>query len=67
MANDVIGTAKELKDDKALIYTIGIFEGANPNGNNDVNNYMNAMSSNYPQAKDYDDLGQRVSEEAGIL
>ena len=64
VANDVIGTAKELKDDKALIYTIGIFEGANPNGNNDVNNYMNAMSSNYPQAKDYDDLGQRVSEEA---
>ena len=35
------------------IYTIGIFDGANPNGNNDVNNYMNAMSSNYPEATSY--------------
>lgn len=64
VANDAIGTAKELKDDNALIYTIGIFDGANPNGNNDVNNYMNAMSSNYPEATSYNNLGQRVSEEA---
>ena len=30
MANDALQAAKEIKDSKATVYTIGIFEGANP-------------------------------------
>ena len=51
VAADAINTAYTIKQDKgATIYTIGIFSGANPNTDNKSNNYMNAMSSNYPEA-----------------
>ena len=50
VAADAINTAKTIKDNGATIYTIGIFSGANPNTDNESNNYMNAMSSNYPEA-----------------
>lgn len=51
VAADAINTAYTIKQDKgATIYTIGIFSGANPNTDNNSNNYMNAMSSNYPKA-----------------
>ena len=50
VAADAINTAKTIKDNGATIYTIGIFSGANPNTDNKSNNYMNAMSSNYPEA-----------------
>ena len=51
VAADAINTAYAIKQDKgATVYTIGIFSGANPNTDNNANNYMNAMSSNYPTA-----------------
>ena len=51
VAADAINTAHTIKQDKgATVYTIGIFSGANPNTDNNANNYMNAMSSNYPAA-----------------
>lgn len=51
VAADAINTAHTIKQDKgATVYTIGIFSGANPNTDNKANNYMNAMSSNYPTA-----------------
>ena len=50
VAAAAINTAKKIKDNGATIYTIGIFSGANPNTDNNANNYMNAMSSNYPEA-----------------
>ncbi len=51
VAADAINTAHAIKQDKgATVYTIGIFSGANPNTDNNANNYMNAMSSNYPTA-----------------
>ena len=51
VAADAINTAHTIKQDKgATVYTIGIFSGANPSTDNKANNYMNAMSSNYPTA-----------------
>lgn len=51
VAADAINTAHTIKQDKgATVYTVGIFSGANPNTDNNANNYMNAMSSNYPTA-----------------
>ncbi len=58
VAADAINTAHAIKQDKgATVYTIGIFSGANPNTDNNANNYMNAMSSNYPTATAEGDNG----------
>lgn len=70
-AYNLKNTANEATD--ALIYTIGVFDGANPSDTDgNFNRYMNAVSSNYPDAEctnrwgqqandfDYLDLGNRV-------
>ncbi|HIY55561.1 MAG TPA: VWA domain-containing protein [Candidatus Dorea merdavium] len=49
-AKDAVNTAKEMKDDGATVYTIGIFEDANPNTNDWSNDFLNAVSSNFPTA-----------------
>lgn len=63
VANDAVTAAKELKDSGASIYTVGVFNGANPdadiNNTSDENKYMQAVSSNYPQALSYTNLGTR--------
>ena len=51
VAATAVNTAKELKDNQVTVYTIGVFEDADPSdiiGN--FNKYMNAVSSNYPTA-----------------
>lgn len=59
VANAAIGTAKTLKSSGVSIYTIGVFDNANPDDTTtNTNAYMNAMSSNYPEANSYTDLGQ---------
>lgn len=68
VANDAVTAAKNMKDSKATVYTIGIFSGADPaadpskKGTSDVNKFMHAVSSNYPDAASYasDKLGTRV-------
>ena len=56
IASDAIKTAKSLKDAGTVVYTVGIFDGANPNadvnayGTSKANKYMQAVSSNYPDA-----------------
>lgn len=56
VANSAILSAKNLKNKGADIYTIGIFDGANPNadptadGTGKENKFMHAVSSNYPAA-----------------
>lgn len=68
VANDAVTAAKKMKDSKATIYAIGIFSGANPaddpskKGTSDVNKFMHAVSSNYPDATSYasDELGARA-------
>ena len=68
VANDAVKFAKNMKDGKATVYTIGIFSGADPTadpskkGTSDVNKFMHAVSSNYPSATSYtsDQLGTRA-------
>lgn len=56
VASDAISASKALKDEGVQVYTIGIFNGANPQAdlNSDQtyaeNKYMHAVSSNYPNA-----------------
>lgn len=61
VANNAVTTALAMKSAGTLIYNIGIFEGANPeqqsfdNWENDqANQFMHAVSSNYPNATAYD-------------
>lgn len=68
VANAAVTFAKDMKDSKATVYTIGIFSGADPaadplkKGTSDVNKFMHAVSSNYPGATSYtsDKLGTRA-------
>lgn len=68
VANAAVTAAKKMKDGKATVYTIGIFSGAEPvadpskKGTSDVNKFMHAVSSNYPDATSYasDELGTRA-------
>lgn len=66
VANDAVTSAKKMKDSKATIYTIGIFSGANPaddpskKSTSDVNKFMHAVSSNYPNATAWDTHGARA-------
>ena len=51
IAATAINKAKELKDSGTTVYTIGVFSGANPSDTQgQFNQYMNAVSSNFPQA-----------------
>lgn len=54
VASDAIAAAKTMKDAGASVYTIGIFDGANPsadvNATTNENKFMQAVSSNYPAA-----------------
>lgn len=68
VADAAVTAAKNMKDSKATVYTIGIFSGADPaadpskKGTSDVNKFMHAVSSNYPDATSYasDELGTRA-------
>lgn len=56
VASDAISAAKAMKDAGASVYTIGIFDGADPSANvnasgtSNENKFMQAASSNYPAA-----------------
>ena len=51
VAAAAINSAKTLKTAGAKIYTIGVMKGADPSDtNSNINKYMNAVSSNYPNA-----------------
>ncbi len=68
VAKGAVTAAKKMKDGKATVYTIGIFSGADPADDpskertSDVNKFMHAVSSNYPDATSYasDKLGTRA-------
>lgn len=67
MANDGVQVALTLKKNKTKIFSIGIFEGADPKNtstgtNNQFNAYMHAMSSNYPNATAWNQLGERSTD-----
>lgn len=56
VASSAVGDAKNMKDEGAVVYSIGIFQGADPatypNGDDvsNENKFMHAVSSNYPSA-----------------
>lgn len=56
VASDAVTAAKAMKDKGASVYTIGIFDGANPSadvnasGTSNENKFMQAASSNFPAA-----------------
>lgn len=58
IANDAIGTSKGLKNQGTTVYTIGVFNGADPSSTSDVNKYMNYVSTNYPSAEKLDNSGK---------
>mgnify|MGYP003299830834 CR=1 FL=1 len=62
VANAAINSAKALKDADTLIYTIGVYEEADPTDTEkNFNQYMHGMSSNYPEASAYTSLGSRAA------
>lgn len=68
VANSAVSTAKALKDGGTTIYTVGIQNGANPSvdpdswGATKENKFLHAVSSNYPAATEYDELGARATD-----
>lgn len=68
VANSAVRTAKALKDGGTTIYTVGIQSGANPSadpngwGATNENKFLHAVSSNYPAATKYDELGARATD-----
>lgn len=66
VANDAVTAAKNMKDSKAAVYTIGIFDGANPSASiqdsntSQENKFMQAVSSNYPNATAWNAHGTRA-------
>lgn len=54
VASSAVSAAKDMKDKKATVYTVGIFSGADPSadpsGASNENKFMHAVSSNYPEA-----------------
>lgn len=59
VADAAIANSKSVKDTGATVYTIGCF-GGTPDG--DVANYMNYVSSNYPNATSMTNAGTKVSD-----
>ena len=66
VANDAVTAAKNMKDGKATVYTIGIFNGADPKAGvqdsktSEENKFMHAVSSNYPNATAWNAHGTRA-------
>lgn len=66
VTNDAVTAAKNMKDSKAAVYTIGIFDGANPSASiqdsntSQENKFMQAVSSNYPNATAWNAHGTRA-------
>ena len=69
VANAGVTAAKNMKDSKATVYTVGIFSGANPSAGiqdagtdeaNKANKFMQAVSSNYPNATAWNIHGTRA-------
>lgn len=71
VASSAVASAKAMKGKGATVYTIGIFNGANPSadlsatGTSKENKFMHAVSSNYPDASYTSDYWGRWSWDLG--
>ena len=70
VANTAVTQSNQVKDRGGSVYSIGIFDGAdpsqtelgrNPNDTDRANVFMNAVSSNYPNSTAWNNLGRRAS------
>ena len=69
VANGAVSHAGNMKDNDVTVYTIGIFDGAQPltedrtanNLSGEENQYMHAVSSNYPNATTYTNRGDSAN------
>ena len=73
VANTAVTQARQIKNRGASVYSIGVFDGADPSVTDATNNsgetrkantFMNAVSSNYPNSQSWNNLGNRVNETA---
>lgn len=69
VANTAVDNAHAIKNRGGMVYSIGIFNGAdpsqtepggNPSETRQANVFMNAVSSNYPNSSAWDNLGDRA-------
>lgn len=61
VANAAISQSRELKQGGAAVYSIGVFAEADPDDTSkNFNAYMHGVSSNYPDASSYRNLGTRA-------
>lgn len=67
VANKAVKAAKNMKDSQVTVYTIGIFDGADPSAgiqdsgkSQKENKFMQAVSSNYPNATAWNAHGARA-------
>lgn len=61
VANTAISQSRELKQGGAVVYSIGVFAEADPaDTSKNFNAYMHGVSSNYPGASSYRNLGTRA-------
>ena len=61
VADAAVKNAKTLKDSGTTIYSVGVFSKADPSDTSgNFNAYMNAVSSNYPNATTYKNLDPKV-------
>ena len=66
VANEAIQNAKTLKDNDTLVYSVGVLDDADTSITNDeINAYMHGVSSNYPHATAYNNLGDRATDKDG--
>lgn len=71
VANTAVDQAGAIKDRGGSVYSIGIFDGADPNqttlpnwnveDSDRANVFMNAVSSNYPNSTAWNNLGRRAT------
>ena len=73
VANTAVTQARQIKNRGASVYSVGVFDGADPSVTDATNNsgetrkantFMNAVSSNYPNSQSWNNLGNRINETA---
>ncbi len=71
VANDAISAAKTIKAAGATVYSIGVVSGADPSldptqsSTSNINKFLHGISSNYPDATTYTNLGTRAKDSKG--
>ncbi len=71
VANDAISAAKTIKASGATVYSIGVVSGADPSldptqsSTSNINKFLHGISSNYPDATTYTNLGTRAKDSKG--